>query len=95
MTKRTRSSVADIGVARGVSAARKKLIRSIGVNLCEARLAAESIQNPVMAYFIDMAIAEVRQMTIVHQEMPLLQDGRDEANVLRFLKSPAKGALPI
>jgi len=40
-------------------------LRSIEAALLETRLAAESMDKPVLAYFIDMAIAEVRDITPV------------------------------
>jgi hypothetical protein len=95
MTKATSSSLYEIGFARGDSEARKKVIRSIGGRLCQARLGAESIQNPVIAYFIDMATAELEQMTTVNRVLPRLKDGRNESRVVQFSKPPAKGALPI
>lgn len=95
MSKEPRSSLPEIRLASEASAIRERVIHSIAVRLYEARLGAESIQNPVISYFIDMAIVEVRQMTMVHQETPRLQDGRKEPKVVQFLNSPAKDALSI
>jgi hypothetical protein len=93
MTTTVRSSLLESRLARGASAARQKEIRSVGAALCEARLGAESMDNTALTYFIDMAIAELRNMTTVHREIPRMQNGRKRSKVIRFLNSPAKGAL--
>ncbi len=68
-------------------------LRSIEAALLETRLAAESMDKPVLAYFIDMAIAEVRDITPADQETPRLQNGRKLSKVVRLVNSPAKVAL--
>jgi len=53
-----------------VYAEHKAEFRSIEATLFEARLRADAIDEPVLTYFIDMAIAQVRGMTQVDQETP-------------------------
>jgi|SRR5271165_6239935 len=75
------------------SLVRQAELRSVEAALFAARLGAESMDNPVLAYFIDMAIAEVRNITPVDKETPQLQDGSKLSNVVRFVNSSAKFAL--
>lgn len=71
-----RLSLLETHLAAQQSAGRQAKLHSLEAILIEARLAAESIDEPVLGYFIDMAIAEVRGITTVDQETPGTQDGR-------------------
>ena len=93
MTTTTRSSSGERRRAARASADRHARLRSIETTLLKARLDVDSIDEPVLAYFIDLAIADVLKMASVDQEPPVPQDGR-RSNVIRFANSPAKVALP-
>ena len=80
---------------RGQRAVRQVEIRSLEAVLLEARLRAGSIHKPVLAYFVDMAIAELQTIAPVVDETPCLQDGRKLSKVVQFADSPAKGALLV
>ncbi len=75
------------------SVVRQAELRSVEAALFAARSGAKSMDNPVLAYLIDMAIAEVRNITPVDQETPELQDGSKPSKVVRFVNSSAKVAL--
>jgi hypothetical protein len=53
-------SVLDTQVSADRSADRQSVLHAIEAALTKARMDAEAIEYPVLAYFLDMAIAELK-----------------------------------
>ncbi len=87
MTMTPRSSLLETRLDARASAERQSELRTIEAALLKIHLRADSIEDPVLTYLINMAIAEVRGMTPVDQETPASQEGRTPSNVIKFADS--------
>jgi hypothetical protein len=91
MTTIARLSFLETQFAAEDSAEQEEKLRSLEATLFGARADADSIDEPVLVYFIDMAIAELRRVATFDEETPTTQDGRksnDKSNVIEFANSP-------
>jgi hypothetical protein len=67
------------------SAYRETVLRAIEEALTKARLDAEAVEQPVLAYFLDMAIAEVKNSGRSDQQGSGERRHKRAANVIQFV----------
>ena len=92
MTMTTPPSLRETHFAAQASAERQAKIHLLQENLIETRLGVDAIEEPVLGYFIAMAITEMRRMTPADQETPSPQDGRKSSKCVSLANLPAKVA---
>jgi hypothetical protein len=93
MTPRTRSSLSGTRLGEGVLNASQAEFNLLEAALLEARLRAESFDKPVLAYFIDMAIEELRTIYAGRSRNATPVNCRKSSKDVPFVNSPAKVAL--
>jgi hypothetical protein len=88
-TKRSRSTLSELRLVEGPQETRHTPAQvtalAIEATLTKARIDAAEIEQPVLAYFIDMAIAELRKSTISTREEIRRPHDRGMASVVRLV----------